>query len=216
MLELVNVSINHASKPLFWPVSERIGDREILAIMGPSGIGKSCLLAYMAGTLSTDLTGEGDVVLNGKALNTLPSEKRELGLLQQAPLLFPHMTVEENLLFALRPTKSRKERHQIVWQHLQQVGLDRTKHQLPQQLSGGQQARLALIRTLLSAPKALLLDEPFSKLDKALKSEIRELVLSAVKTANIPAILVTHDEDDTAHLADRTIALQPYQGRFHS
>ena len=88
------------------------------------------------------------------------------------------------------------------------MGLQGLEERLPEQLSGGQQARLALLRTLLSKPKALLLDEPFSKLDKSLRQEMRQLVKQAIEKANIPAILVTHDEDDATQLASQIIELQ--------
>ncbi|MBJ7552631.1 ATP-binding cassette domain-containing protein [Marinomonas ostreistagni] len=177
--------------------------------MGASGVGKSSLLAYLSGTLPSGLTGHGEVTLDHLTIQDLPIEKRQLGLLQQSPLLFNHLTVEENLLFAYKSPESRFLRKKDIRSKLVEIGLEGLEHQLPQHLSGGQQARLALLRTLLAKPKALLLDEPFSKLDHSLRIEMRELVLDAIQKTQVPTILVTHDQEDADVMATRVYNLRP-------
>lgn len=208
MLELKEVQVSSDEQALIEPITASIGPGQVLALMGPSGIGKSSLLAYLSGTLTPELTGAGDVWLDDTSLISLPTEQRRLGLLEQHPLLFPHMTVAENLLFAMPKGGNKQERLYQAKQHLQDIGLQGLEQRLPEQLSGGQQARLALMRTLLAKPAALLLDEPFSKLDKTLRHEIRLLVKQAIEQAKIPAILVTHDEDDAKALASQIIELR--------
>ena len=208
MLELTSVQIAHKRQALIKPVSASVNNGEILALMGPSGVGKSSILAYLSGTLSSGLQGLGQASLDGLQLMQLAPEQRQLGLLQQHPLLFPHMSVAENLMFAMPKGGSQTERYRQAKLHLAEVGLQWLEERLPEQLSGGQQARLALLRTLVSKPKALLLDEPFSKLDKSLRQEMRQLVKQAIEKANIPAILVTHDEDDATQLAAQIIELE--------
>ena len=127
-------------------------------------------------------------------LDTLPAEQRGLGLLFQDPLLFPHLSVAGNLRFAL-PRHARHKKSQIR-EALAQVGMAGFETRDPATLSGGQQARVALMRLLLSTPSAVLLDEPFSKLDTALRQEMRALVFSQLRDAGLPALLVTHDHAD--------------------
>ncbi|WP_425640826.1 ATP-binding cassette domain-containing protein [Marinomonas gallaica] len=208
MLTLQSVFIESPNGVLIDALTETVNQGECLVLMGPSGIGKSSLLGYVSGTLPKALTGRGEVWLQNSRIDHLSAEQRHLGLLQQSPLLFPHMTVEENLLFALDQKVAKTERRQIVKAKLNDIGLPGYGHRLPQELSGGQQARLALLRTLLSNPRALLLDEPFSKLDQTLRQEMRSLVDQCIKEANIPAILVTHDVDDANALGNRIIELK--------
>ncbi|MCO4787024.1 ATP-binding cassette domain-containing protein [Marinomonas atlantica] len=207
MLTLQSIFIESPNGVLINTLSETVNQGECLVLMGPSGVGKSSLLGYVSGTLPRALTGRGEIWLQTRRIDNLPAEQRHLGLLQQSPLLFPHMTVEENLLFALDQKALKTERRQIVNEKLNEIGLPGYGSRLPQELSGGQQARLALLRTLLSNPRALLLDEPFSKLDQTLRQEMRALVGQCIKEANIPAILVTHDKDDAQALGNMTIEL---------
>ncbi|MEE9315326.1 MAG: ATP-binding cassette domain-containing protein [Rhizobiaceae bacterium] len=169
---------------------------ETLTLMGPSGSGKSSLLAYIGGFLDPVFTATGDIILDGQPLNRLPASKRRTGILFQDPLLFPHMSVGENLLFALPPSVQGVARKQQVEAALEQVGLDGFISRDPATLSGGQKARVALMRVLLSKPSALLLDEPFSKLDSELRGQIRSLVFDEARRQNLPTILVTHDGED--------------------
>ena len=171
-----------------------IAPGEVLTVMGPSGSGKSTLLAYLAGFLSPAFQSQGEVYLGDKRLDTLPAEQRGIGLLFQDPMLFPHLSVGGNLRFGL-PQRT-KDKIQQVAKALEQVGLSGFETRDPATLSGGQQARVALMRLLLSQPRAVLLDEPFSKLDTALRQEMRTLVFGQLREAGLPALLVTHDHAD--------------------
>ncbi|MBO0905849.1 ATP-binding cassette domain-containing protein [Jiella sonneratiae] len=170
---------------------------ETLTVMGPSGSGKSTLFAFLAGFLDPAFTARGRVLLDGRDLTGLSPQARRVGLMFQDALLFPHMSVGGNLLFAVPGrVKGRKLRHAAVEAMLSDVGLDGFFARDPATLSGGQAARVALARTLIAEPRALLLDEPFSPLDQALRAATRDLVFDRIEARNIPAILVTHDPAD--------------------
>jgi putative thiamine transport system ATP-binding protein len=183
---------------------------EILTLMGPSGCGKSSVLGSIAGTLASVSEGllplqlQGSVQLNGRELSHLHTHQRGVGLVFQDALLFPHMTVAENLLFAVPASGTNgisltnAQRQARVQQALQEAELTGTGNRDPSTLSGGQRARVALMRALLAEPQALLLDEPFSKLDAALRAQLRPWVFAHVRERRIPVVLVTHDEQDVA------------------
>ena len=177
-------------------LDRRIAPGETLTVMGPSGSGKSTLFAFVAGFLDPAFSANGSVVLDGRELTQLAPRQRRLGLLFQDALLFPHMSVGENLLFALAPTlRGRRARRQAAERMLVEVGLEGMFDRDPATLSGGQAARVALARTLFAEPRALLL-EPFSRLDQALRTATRKLVFARIRERAIPAILVTHDSAD--------------------
>lgn len=170
---------------------------QVHTLMGDSGSGKSSLLAALCGTLDAAMHFDGRLQLNGVALDGLPTQARRIGILFQDDLLFPHMTVRENLLFAV-PKGDNAAREAVVAQALRDVEMADYLHTDPATLSGGQRARVALARALLAQPLALLLDEPFSRLDAALRQRMRTLVFGMVKARSIPALLVTHDAEDVA------------------
>ncbi|MGE0331278.1 MAG: ATP-binding cassette domain-containing protein [Ramlibacter sp.] len=172
-------------------------------VMGDSGSGKSSLLAAVCGTLAPVFSFEGSVTLNAQRIDTLPTEDRRVGILFQDDLLFAHMTVRENLLFAV-PPGPRAQREAAVTQALADLELPGFAHADPATLSGGQRARVSLMRALLAQPQALLLDEPFSRLDAALRQRMREFVFATVRARRIPALLVTHDAADVADPARLT------------
>lgn len=169
----------------------------IHTVMGASGSGKSSLLAAVCGTLPEPLRFEGSITLNGTRIDTLPTERRQVGILFQEDLLFAHMTVFENLLFAL-PAGPKAQRVAAVTQGLADLEMADFAHADPATLSGGQRGRVALMRALLAQPQALLLDEPFSKLDAALRERLRDFVFKTVRKRSIPVLMVTHDVSDIA------------------
>lgn len=162
--------------------------------MGPSGSGKSSLLDYIGGHLHRALSGSGRVTLDGKDVTALPPEARRIGVLFQDALLFPHLSVADNLLFGL--PRYVRDRRGAVATALDQAGLAGFGPRDPATLSGGQRARVALMRTLLAEPRAVLLDEPFSRLDAGLRAEMRAFVFGHVRARGIPALMVTHDAED--------------------
>lgn len=196
MLSVNAFSLSLGDKTLIKDLSFEITDGQVLSIMGPSGIGKSSLLHFLSGSLSPNLTTTGEAFLNNQALHTKSTQERKVGLLQQMPLLFPHMSIIENLLFAIPADIKKSARIDMAQNALEKLGIPDKANALPKDLSGGQQARVALLRTLLSQPDYLLLDEPFSKLDPALRRDVRAFVLNEIRQANIPALLVTHDPED--------------------
>lgn len=169
----------------------------IHTVMGPSGCGKSSLLAAVGGTLPQAFDLTALVRIGNFAIDSIPTHRRGVGMLFQDDLLLPHLTVLENLLIAV-PLGARTERRALAMQALHEVELGGYANRDPATLSGGQRARVALQRALLAKPRALLLDEPFSKLDADLRAKMRELVFGAVRKQGIPALLVTHDEGDVA------------------
>ena len=194
-LRLENVSIAIGAAKLFAPFSLSVGAGEIVTLMGPSGCGKSSLLAYIAGDLASPLNGCGRIELNGEDLATLRPEQRRVGRLFQDDLLFPHLTVGENLLFGM-PRGDRTERRELMLQALQRTELSGMENRDPATLSGGQRARASLMRALLAQPRCMLLDEPFNKLDQDLRNATRAHVFEHLTQQAIPCLLVTHDIED--------------------
>ena len=178
---------------------------EIVTVMGPSGAGKSSLLAWLAGFLAPAFRASGTVLLDGRNVLPLPAEQRRIGLLFQDPLLFPHLSVGGNLRFALPAGKQDKDAR--VQAALVAVGLEGYAARDPDTLSGGQKSRVALQRLLLSEPHAVLLDEPFSRLDASLRRDVRALVFSTLQRAGLPTLMVTHDPEDAEAAGGRIVQL---------
>ncbi|MBT7262073.1 MAG: ATP-binding cassette domain-containing protein [Desulfobacula sp.] len=195
-LELENLSILKQGSAIFDPVNLIIKPGDITTIMGPSGCGKSTLLSAVSGSLDRAFTLKGSILLNGRNMGDCPMEKRNIGILFQDDLLFPHMNIGGNLAFAIQEKISRVQKSQIIDKALKTAGLEGFEKRDPSSLSGGQKSRISLLRSLLAKPSALLLDEPFSTLDQTLKAKIRSFVFSQIKKMNIPALLVTHDPKD--------------------
>ncbi|WP_367299296.1 ATP-binding cassette domain-containing protein [Hafnia alvei] len=182
--------------PLTSALNTHVEGGQILTLMGPSGCGKSSLLMAISGHAHAPLSTQGKVLIDNREVTELPAYQRKIGLLFQDDLLFPHLNVEQNLLFALPDNTSREEQHRQVALALGKIGMNEFSSRYPDELSGGQRARISLLRTLLSRPRVVALDEPFSKLDKALRQQFRQWVFSELRQANIATLLVTHDEDD--------------------
>ncbi|HEV8391120.1 MAG TPA: ATP-binding cassette domain-containing protein [Dongiaceae bacterium] len=213
MLELRDVAIvrrgERQGERLFAPLTCRVQPGRPVTIMGPSGAGKSSLLAWLTGVLPAGLAGEGDVLLDGASVLSLPAHQRRLGILFQDDLLFPHMSVGENLAFGLPPGPDRAARRRIE-QALAGVELAGFADRDPMTLSGGERARVALLRVLLSEPRALLLDEPFSKLDLTLRDRFRSLVFQSA--THLPVLLVSHDPQDSVTAGGDRLELRPDHG----
>ena len=204
-LQLQNIEMSLHGKTLL-AVDQKIAGGQVFTVMGPSGSGKSSLLAFIAGFLPDVFTASGRVLLNNLDLTALPPEQRGIGLLFQDPLLFPHLSVGENLRFGLPAHEQNKDT--IVAQQLAEFGMDNFADRDPATLSGGQKSRVALLRLLLSQPKAVLLDEPFSQLDSELRQEVREMVFATLRAEGLPVILVTHDRADAEAAGGQILELK--------
>lgn len=193
-LILEQLTISLPGGVLIQPFSLTIQAGEVVTLMGASGSGKSSLLALIAGDLPPPLRGRCGLSLGGRDLGPLPPEARRIGRLFQDDMLFPHLTVGENLLFGM--ARGLTERMGPMRAALVEAGLADFESRNPQTLSGGQRTRVALFRALLAEPLAMLLDEPFAKLDMELRAAMRSFVFGRLKERRIPSLLVTHDRAD--------------------
>jgi iron(III) transport system ATP-binding protein len=188
-------------------VSLRLRQGEILAVLGPSGCGKSTLLRAIAGLVRVD-GGEirtGDRLVAGRG-TWVPPERRAVGMVFQDSALFPHLSVEGNVAFGLpRNLPDRRER---VEEMLRLVGLRTLADRYPHELSGGEQQRVALARALAPRPFVVLLDEPFSHLDRNLRTQVREETLQVLRAAHATAVLVTHDQEEALAVGDRIAVMR--------
>lgn len=210
-LEAISIALNGR---VLLSLSVHVRPGDILTVMGPSGSGKSALLAHLGGFLDPAFTASGRILIDGDDVTTVAAEQRRCGMLFQDPLLFPHLSVGGNLLFGLTPSIARRDqRRRMVEQALVDVELTGFFDRDPATLSGGQKARVALQRIMLSAPRLLLLDEPFSKLDSGLRQQTRALIFSRAKAAGLPVVLVTHDQADAQAAAGPVIVIGEETGR---
>ena len=194
-LRLDTVAITLHGKPLLRPFSLAIGPGEIVTLMGPSGSGKSSLLSFIAGDLDPPFAAQGRIALDHRDMENLPPHSRNIGRLFQDDLLFPHLSVGENLLFGM-PRGKRPPRLQAMVEALRDAELEGFANRAPHTLSGGQRARAALMRALLARPAAMLLDEPFNKLDAELRGTMRRFVFERLQQRRIACLMVTHDRAD--------------------
>jgi iron(III) transport system ATP-binding protein len=189
-------------------VSFEVGQEEIFALLGPSGCGKTTTLRLLAGFERAD---SGEVYLEDRLLEGakghVPAEGRGIGFVFQDYALFPHLNVVENVAFGLRKWSADARRKRVM-AVLEMVGLASLKERKPHYLSGGEQQRVALARSLAPRPKLILLDEPFSNLDAGLRQTTREEVRALLKRAGMSAMLVTHDQEEALCFADRIAVMQ--------
>lgn len=191
-------------------VSFDIAEGEMLVVLGPSGSGKTTLLRIIAGLEQCD---SGDVYLKGRRSTNLPPQGRKLGVVFQEQALFQRMTVEQNIAFGLKLRRTPVAQvRRVVEEMLSLTALGDHRRKLPSQLSGGQRQRVAVARALAFNPDALLFDEPFSALDAVTRTELRREVRSMLRGMNIPALFITHDQEEALELADRIAVLN--QGRI--
>ncbi len=192
--EFKDFTISHAKGAELLSITAQVAPGEILSVMGPSGSGKSTLLSAIIGNLPKAFTHTGQILLDGLQLDKRAPQHRKTGILFQDHLLFPHMSVGQNIGFGL--PKMAVGKADLIAEALKDIDLEGYEDRDPETLSGGQRARVALMRTLLAEPKALLLDEPFSRLDTDLREKIRDFVFTRARAAGLPVILVTHDVED--------------------
>jgi ABC-type Fe3+/spermidine/putrescine transport system ATPase subunit len=206
MLQLEAVSKRFGDKQVADRLSLQLGAGEVLALLGPSGGGKSTLLKMIAGLEQPD---SGHIRFAGQDLATVPVEQRGFALMFQDFALFPHLDVLGNVCFGLRERGlTRAAAQQQARACLQQLGLAGMEARKVWTLSGGEQQRVALARALVTAPRLLLLDEPFSSLDADLRRQLQLEFRQQLQGQRIPAILVTHDREEAFALADRVAVLK--------
>jgi putative spermidine/putrescine transport system ATP-binding protein len=186
-------------------VTLQINAGELVALLGPSGCGKTTLLRIIAGFIAQT---SGQVIVGGKRIDELPANRRNIGIVFQNYALFPHMTVAENVGYGLaaRGTDSAAAKKRTA-EMLELVKLGHLADRLTKQLSGGQQQRVALARALAIEPRVLLLDEPFSALDKSLRLDMQIEIKRIQRAAGTTAIIVTHDQEEALGMADRVAVL---------
>ena len=214
MLELKNITLKWNSpneKVFIKDLNLKIKNGEILCIFGASGVGKSSLINVIAGVYEDDLKFQGKIILNGKNLNQVPIEKRKIGLLLQDGTLFPHLTVEQNIFFGMSKKLTYKQKSALITSNLKKSNMVGFEDRYPHTLSGGQKARIACLRAILSEPDALLLDEPFSSLDPDQRNSFRKFVVSNIRENKIPCLLVTHDESDKIISDSKPLDLNIFQ-----
>jgi putative spermidine/putrescine transport system ATP-binding protein len=191
-------------------VSLAIGRGEFMTLLGPSGCGKTTLLKLAAGFLGPD---RGSIAIHGKCVNEVPTYRREIGMMFQNYALFPHMSVAENVAYGLKARRvQRSERRQRVAEAVALVKLTGMEDRKPRQLSGGQQQRVALARALVINPTVLLLDEPFSALDKNLRALMQSELREIQRKLGLTTLFVTHDQSEALSLSDRIAVMS--EGRI--
>ena len=210
-LVLSNVSKSFGPVMALDHISLEIGANEFFTLLGPSGCGKTTLLRLIAGF---ELANSGQICLFGKDIAGLPANKRPVNTVFQQYALFPHMSVGENVAFALRRLRrSESDIKKRVGEILETVDLAGYQSRFPHQLSGGQQQRVALARALAPAPKLLLLDEPLSALDLKLRQQMRRELKSLQHETGIAFVFVTHDQGEALAMSDRIAVLS--KGELH-
>ena len=210
MLELRHIHQRYGSQPLLQDVSLQVQAGEIVALLGPSGSGKSTLLSIAAGLQRPDA---GSVWLDGTDITAMPPEQRGFALMFQDFALFPHLNVQDNVAFGLVEQRvPKKESRTQALQMLELFGLAALTKRRVWNLSGGEQQRVALARALITRPRVLLLDEPFSALDADLRVALRAEFSNRIRAAGMATLLVTHDQTEAASMADRSERLLPGQG----
>ncbi|KXZ39929.1 ABC-type Fe3+/spermidine/putrescine transport systems, ATPase components [Alkalithermobacter thermoalcaliphilus JW-YL-7 = DSM 7308] len=200
-IDLVNISKTFDNKKILDNINFTVKEGELVSLLGPSGCGKSTTLKIIAGIIKPE---DGDILFNDKSVINIPVEKRGAIIVFQDYLLFPHMTVEENISFGLKMAKVKKEKRiEKVKELLELVHLNGYEKKYPSELSGGQKQRVAIARALAVDPKVLLLDEPFSNLDINLRDTMREFVSNIQRKLKITTILVTHDKEEALMMSDK-------------
>lgn len=202
---VIGISKRFGKTSVLENISFDVAEGEALVLLGASGSGKTTILRIIAG-LEQPYTGK--VILHGKDVTELPARERGVGVIFQSYALFPKMTVEKNIGYGLRIRKRRrKEIRQTVNELLSLVQLEEHRKKYPSQLSGGQQQRVAIARTLAYKPEVLLFDEPFGALDTQTRTHLRREIRALLRKVNVPAIFITHDQEEALELGDRVAVI---------
>ncbi len=205
IIDINNIHKHYAATPVLTAITLQVAAGELLALLGPSGSGKSTLLKLIAGLERPD---SGDICFDGTSVLALPAERREAVLMFQSAYLFPFLTVAENIAFGLRARRTPQAKIRAeVQRMLELVELPGIEKRYPHQLSGGQQQRVALARALVIQPRVLLLDEPLSNLDPAIRATLQSVIRRIQREFKITTLLVTHDLSEAIGLSDRTAIL---------
>ncbi len=205
-LEIKNVSKSYGKNLVLKDVSLTTKEGEFIVLLGPSGCGKTTLLRAISGLAPPDT---GELLVRGKNITNLPTNKRDMGIVFQNYALFPHMTVKKNVAFGLKMRKVAKEEiDKRVAEGLRKVSLEGYEERKITQMSGGQQQRVALARALVLNPTLLLLDEPLSNLDAKLRASVRVEIAQIQRSLGITTIMVTHDQVEAMTMGDRIVLLQ--------
>jgi putative spermidine/putrescine transport system ATP-binding protein len=205
-VELLGVVKNFGSHRALDAIDLRIEPGEFVALLGPSGCGKTTALRVLSGLEGIDA---GRILVDGKDVAPVPTNRRDMGMVFQSYSLFPHLTARENVEFGLRMRKvPAPERASRSAEALDMVGLDRFAERFAHQLSGGQQQRVALARALVTRPKVLLLDEPLSALDAKVRVQLRDEIRRIQTELGITTVFVTHDQEEALAVADRVAVMR--------
>src|SRR5512135_216069 len=209
MLDVVSITKSYEGKPLLRGISFTVGQDETVCLLGPSGSGKSTLLLIIAG-LETPESGE--VRWDGQNLASVPAHLRDFGLVFQDYALFPHLDVFDNIAFGLRMKHGSEDEVQArVHEVLDLVNLPGFEKRRVTELSGGEQQRVALARALAPRPRLLMFDEPLGALDRALREELLGQLRRILRETGLPALYVTHDQDEAFRIGDRLLLLHEGQ-----
>lgn len=204
-LSVRNLCKSYDGKVVFKDLSFDLMEGEFLSILGASGCGKTTLLRILIGLEKAD---GGEILKNGCEISSLPSYERGMGIVFQNYALFPNMTVQQNVQYALTLRKETKENaEQIALKTLEQVGLMDQKDKKPAQLSGGQQQRVAIARTLATNPDIILLDEPISALDVTNREIMKAELKALQKKFKVTMLFITHDQEEAFFLSDRVMVM---------
>lgn len=203
MLELRNIGVDYDGKPFLRGVNLAVERGERVSLVGPSGSGKSTLLRVIAGI---ERPSTGEVIIDGKDVTSTPPHLRQVGMVFQDNQLFPHLTVGDNVGYSLRVTR-RRDRAQVVTEMLDLVGLAGFTQRAVTSLSGGEQKRVAVARSLAANPAVLLLDEPLTGLDEALHDRLLDDLIALFDRRGTTVVHVTHDIAEARRLSSRVIEI---------
>lgn len=197
-LEMINITKTFNHDKILNELTFHLEKGEIMSIVGPSGSGKTTLLRILAGL---EKPTDGEIIMNGRDITKQKANRRSISLVFQQPLLFPHMTVKENIVYGAKVSKNYKE--EKIESLLEAIGMARFRDHYPSEISGGQQQRTALARAMATEPEVILFDEPFSSLDPSLRQDLRYWVRDFLASRETTAVFVTHDMEEAMIMGDQ-------------